>query len=301
MNDINKPKNGIKVISWCFYVNPNNLERLTEYLVGLKANKIAASWWFSDWTCRLYYDPLNFEKYPEVAEYITEICSTGLPVIELIPCREKYPLITERYRPFFEEGITATIVRDIDSILSYKDSCLVHEWLTCSHSKLLRYVEYQMRLFAMGGGIAIRGSFNPRLDFTQAVISKKFVYRGMDEERLSVFLIKAIHLKLITSVDTFYTRMTENGTYYIFDDFSAIEEKRVRPLTSEVILWPVPLYESQGGFVSNLEDGKYEKAERDISASIEFSKERHIQGELLMFHRPQIKEALNVWNEEWVR
>lgn len=281
----------MKVISWCFYVNPSNIKRLPEYLVGLKANKIAARWWFNDWKCRLYYDPLNLENYPEVGEYVKEICQNDLPVIEMIPVRKNYPLITERYLPFFEKDIQVSIVRDIDSILSYTDSCIVNKWLTESDSKVLRYLEYKMKLFTMGGGIAVRGSFPPELDFTKVIDQIQYVgcvpIRGYDEDVMSDFFTSAVEKNIINDVYTIYTRMTENGIYYVKDTLQ--------------ILWMIPFYETETGCAHKLENGKYKKVKTDATLSVIFSKERKVKSDLLLCHLQKNKFKVEQQYLEWVR
>lgn len=183
-----------KIISWCFFVNFKNIDRLSEYLVGLKCNQRAARWWFPGWQCRLYYDANSLNKAPLIKEYIQNICNNGIPTIEMIPVREGYPCITERYRPLFEPNVSACMVRDVDSILSKLDADYVNEWFNNTDLKLFKYREHLMphdRI--MGGGITVRGHLlNEDLHIKPVKRSK-----GDDEVMLDEVIKGSLVLKLL--------------------------------------------------------------------------------------------------------
>lgn len=284
----------VKVISWCFYVDMKNIERLCEYLVGLKCNQRAARWWFPEWQCRLYYDSTTLNDYPVIKKYIENVCYNGIPMIEMIPCRIGYPCINERYRPFFEKNITACIVRDIDSILSKIDADHVNNWLYNTNFKIFKYLEYQMPLdYAMGGGIAIRGNLNNEDKYIKPVS----VIRG-DDELLLKNILRKNNIKESDSM-TIITRMSCSGIYYIFNGNLKNSPKE------QEILWMIPFYDSWLGYAYKYHGCQFLKDVNHLEDIITFSKCTPIKKELIGHHWYHYNNNINNLNIEthvtWVR
>lgn len=298
----------MKVISWCFYFDCVNVSRFAEYLVGLKCNQRAARFWFPDWHCRLYYDAESVKDHPCIWNFIRDVCMNGSPQIELIPKRLDYPIMTERYRPFFEPGISVTIVRDIDSVLSKVDADCVNKWFYESSSHILQYREIKMGLdYVMGGGIGFRGSLDPleEIKYIQRLNShggvptsptnKKSTVRGYDEEILSFFIRDKFSLddrKIVT------TRMTQTGLYYLYDGSGDLSDN---PSDYE-ILWAVPFYDARLGYACYYsKEHCYLEDPQKIDEIVKFVENFPIKRELTGVHWCHHKDKIDQIKTCWVR
>ena len=281
-----------KVISWCFFVNLENISRLGEYLVGLKCNQRAARWWFPGWQCRLYYDAKGLSCFQIIKTYIENICNNGTPAIEMLPVREGYPSINERYRPLFDPNVSVCIVRDIDSILSKPDADRVNDWLNNSTCKVLKYREHYMRPdYVMGGGICVKGHFLNEQKYIKPCSAKKG-----DDERMLCNLLKDSE----PAIQTMVTRMTESGIYYIFDG------NKFKPPCCQELLWLIPFYDVTAGFAEYYRDDQlHMKNPESITEIVEFSKKFPIKRELIghhwFHHKTTIDNTKLDTNEEWIR
>ena len=265
-----------RVLSWCLYLNPNNVSRLGEYLMGLKCNVEAAQLWFPEWEYRLYVHE-GVKNYPKVWQFITDVCQQ----VKLIMVREGYPTETERYRPLFEDN-EVTVVRDIDSILSKTDVDRVFAWLN-TDSRLLQYREYLMpEHYAMGGGLALKG----KLNHEELYIKPIDYQRGQDEDMLSVLLVQ-IPIKEKTII---ITRMINTGIYYLFNHVDQAPWE-------QTLLWPVPFYDSEAGMLHYYPNCKPLK--RDIDGIVQYCLQTPIKTELIHSHIHQEKYHLE--DLRWIR
>lgn len=233
-----------KLISWCLYVDPENLRRLPEYLVGLRCNQRAARRWFPGWKLRLYVNS-SLNDQPEVAEFVRDVSQYGTPEIELVQCREGKNPMVERFRALLEPDVDVCLVRDVDSILSKSDADRINAWLADDESDVFRYREYQMDCkWSMGGGMAGKnrafvGHFSPN----EAPSTDK-LGRGEDEPVLANMLKHIPQSRQTEQV----TRMLENGVYLFYSG-----DPRTPPSKSEV-LWPVPFFDCLNGYADNHPD-----------------------------------------------
>ena len=225
----------MKVISWCLYIDSDNINRLPEYLFGLRCNQRAARVWFPGWKLRLYIHA-SVRISPAVWKYVDEIASYGYPKIELIDCDVGKNPMTERYRPFVDDSVDVCIVRDLDSILSKVDADMVNQWLNNDNMDVLRYREYQQeKSRAMGGGIGIKCKITHD---KKLVDSTSFGRRGYDECKLEHFLKNNTdytrHIEVLT-------RMTMFGVYCLYNN----------NINNATILWTVPFYDTIYGLACN--------------------------------------------------
>lgn len=250
-----------RIISWSLYINPNYIYRLGEYLFGLKCNIEAAKKWFPTFKCRIYYHS-SVEKHSSIWQYVLNLCQE----IEMIKVRSGYPTETERYRPLFEDH-EITIVRDIDSILSKTDADFVHEWIN-TPTKILIYSEYKMKNKPMGGGVCVKGN----LLNEELYIKPTFYNRGDDEDVL------ANMLDLEKDKTIIYTRMTDNGIYYLYPDTK--------------LLWTVPFYDADRGMLYNYDN--CDNLEYDVDKILGYVIDHNIKDEHVNSHNYH-------FSIEWVR
>lgn len=280
----------LRVISWCLFFNKLHVDRLSEYLTGLRYNRRAARLWFPGWECRLYYDEHSLSEYPEILTYVKKICGVGYPEIKLIPCEKGYIATSERYRPFFDENVEVTIVRDIDSILSKIDADFVNEWINNSNCKILAYREHKMTGNSfMGGGISIKGVFNKQVDKGRETVSLN-LEKGPDEAWLREFIPKNVENSNILIIPL---RMTAAGTYHTWITKNDNETD---------ILWPVPFYDAPVGMSCNYsEDHKYLMKLKHVKRIIEYSYNHGLRNEIINSHLLHNKDKIIKIDGKWYR
>ena len=276
-----------KIISWCFYVDPNNARRLPEYLLGLRCNQRAARMWFRDWELRLYIDE-TVRANPKVAEFIKSTTEYGWPSIEVIQCRAGVNPMVERYRPMLENDVAVCLARDIDSILSKTDADLVDKWLADDGSDVLRYREYQMMCkWAMGGGVGVKTRAFKGVDIAEVPLITK-QGRGHDESALAKMLMKIPEARQTEII----TRMLLNGVYCFYQPDSA-NTKEAK------VLWPTPFFDCYNGYADNKrENWRLKDASHDVV--VLFCEEAKIRREHMGGHWDHHRDAL-VNGSQWVR
>lgn len=281
---------GIRVISWCLFFSPLHIGRLSEYLVGLRYNRRAARLWFPGWECRLYYDEKSLEKYPEILNYVKKVCNMGYPEIKMIPCEKGYLVTSERYRPFFEENVEVSIVRDIDGVLSKIDADFVIDWLNNSNCKVLAYKEYKMaENYFMGGGTSVKGSFNKNLDKGRENEGFRLA-KGPDEKWLGKFILKNVEISDILIVPV---RMSSRGTYHTWV---------TKDSASTDILWPVPFYDALGGLSCNYsDDHTYLRKEKHVKRIVNYSYNHLLRTEIIGSHWLHNKDKIIKMDNGWHR
>jgi len=272
----------VKVISWCFYFDKKNKDRLAEYLLGLKCNQRAARYWFPGWQLRLYYDQT---MKPAIKEYIEEICKHGYPNIEMIPTREGYNPMVERYRPFFDPEVEVCAARDIDSILSKTDANYIQDWLNNNDSDILSYKEHmQHDHTCMGGGITVKTRVFKKIgEIFFATPDKKFA-RGIDERQLIEFLKYGKRKNIIT-------RMTAEGIYTVKDNNELPEKSK--------LLWNIPFFDSSHGYIFNYPNLDW-LMDASVSEIVEFVRTMKIRREHIFPDLIQHSEKI-LKNKKWVR
>jgi hypothetical protein len=278
-----------KVISWCFYVDCKNLERLPEYLVGLKCNQRAARLWFPDWKLKMYIDPKTKTDYPSVYQYVNEIAQYGEPPIELIDCRpDSHPLI-ERYRPFFDSDVSVCIARDVDSILSKTDADIVNVWINEKDFDVLQYLEHWMSSRSiMGGGVGFKRNAVVAESIQKHYYSKEDRSRGFDEDIIAAILLECVPKSRWKS---YTTRMTNLGIYYLKKMDNTL------PIDS-TILWPVPFFDTSSGYAYEYPGLKWLETEKDVGKITDYAKTVTIRREHTGSHWEQHHKTISdkqVW------
>lgn len=222
-----------KIISWCLFVG--SLDRLPEYLIGLKCNQRAARRWFPGWELWLYIDE-SIKTNLEVYEFVKEIAEFGFPEIKLIDCFPNSNPMIQRYRPVYEKDVIF-IVRDLDSILSKSDADLVNAWVENEQSDILRYREYMMSSgLTMGGGYGLKTK-----SVNADIISFDYKnYRGEDEI-FSKQITNQISKERHTIIKT---RMLINGIYCLNES-----------IETATILWGIPFFYNIDGYYENYSRG----------------------------------------------
>jgi hypothetical protein len=261
-----------KIISWCLFVE--RLDRLPEYLAGLKCNQRAARRWFPGWELWLYIDE-SVKKNLEVYEFVNEVAEFGFPEIKLIDCHPNANPMIQRYRPVYEKD-SIFIVRDLDSILSKADADLVNEWVGNEQSDILRYQEYMMSsCLTMGGGYGLKTK-SVNVD----IISFDYQNHRGEDELFAEKITRQIPNERHTIIKT---RMLVNGIYCLNE-----------PKKTATILWGIPFFYN--------DDGCYENYTRGYTLEklVEICREFEIKREHCGFHYFHFREKI-MKNTYWFR
>lgn len=276
-----------KLISWCLYVDPDNLQRLPEYLMGLKCNQRAARMHFPDWKLRLYVDK-TLDQCPEMADYVRDLAHYGTPEIDLVQCREDSNPMVERFRALLDDTVDVVLVRDVDSILSRTDADLVNAWLEDDDDDIdvFRYREYQMNCrWSMGGGMGGRTrAFASHLDHLDVVKKRG---RNQDEGVLAQMLS---HIPLERQREVI-TRMTCEGTYMMMDSM----HKQPKDCT---VLWAVPFFDGERGWGYECHP---ELRGATVPQVVEWCKGASIRREHTGAHYEHHRDTIVKKTEGWVR
>lgn len=227
------------------------MERLPEYLAGLRCNQRAAKRWFPGWSLRLYISKLKAEGEPELWSFIDEIAKFNDPPIEVYECDPNFHPTLERYRPFCDPTVALCIARDVDSILTKTDADIVNQWISDDRYDVLQYREYMMNDDGiMGGGIGLKRSCF-KLGCPTEIVKKEVTRfqsgelkgKGFDESSLAKFL------KAYTDRPrwkSYITRMTEVGDYYLLPSADT-DSLKLEP-RDMVLLWTTPFFDIPKGF-----------------------------------------------------
>lgn len=250
-----------KVISWCFYVEPKCMERLPEYIAGLKCNQRAAKRWFPGWKLRLYISKAKAETETRLWEFIDEIAKFHDPPIEVFECDPDVHPTLERYSPFCDPTVDVCIARDVDSILSKTDADIVNDWVCDDRYDVLQYREYMMTAIdIMGGGVGLKRSGFVRKSGVQGpvgihIVDKAYTRRsptlpggigelkgkGFDERSLSKFLMAYTDM---SRWKTYVTRMSSVGDYYLLPEKWSVTTEP----SDLVLLWTTPFFDAKDGY-----------------------------------------------------
>ncbi|RRN01547.1 hypothetical protein EIM44_08435 [Bibersteinia trehalosi] len=79
---------------------------------------------YPEWTCRFYLD----ESVP--AEVVLRLEKAGAEIIKVTPAQKKISGLFWRFFIFDDPSVQCFIIRDADSMLSYKEKAAVEQWLS---------------------------------------------------------------------------------------------------------------------------------------------------------------------------
>lgn len=142
--DFQKPSKTMKnIISYSLYGNN------PKYLKGAIANVYAAKQHYPDWTCRFYIDD-NIDT--------SHLDTSNVEIIRM-PKENGHLKMYWRFLPLTEPDIDYLMIRDTDSIITYREACAVKEWMDSRKSFHIMRDNPQHNVPICGGMWGCTGEF----------------------------------------------------------------------------------------------------------------------------------------------
>jgi hypothetical protein len=190
-----------KIVSFCLYGDD------LKYYVGAEKNIILNQKILPDWETYIYYSPSRI-----LNGYVDKLKDLGANMINVddLPINKNinYPMFW-RYLSFIDNNIT--IIRDLDSRMSVRESEYINKWLD-GDSNYFIIRDHPWHSQVPGGLFGFKDSSKSLLDFFVEFVSKHSQGWGTDQEMLFSFIEK------IDKSDICYFGFDYQETYINRDD-----------------------------------------------------------------------------------